>query len=64
LKLLLHVFKRYKSPGCDHIPGEPIQAGGETLRSDIHKSLILSVKGRIARVMEGVYCCTNSQEID
>jgi hypothetical protein len=29
--------KRYKSPGSDQIPEEMIQAGGETLWSDIHK---------------------------
>jgi hypothetical protein len=30
-------LKRYKSPGVDQIPAELIQAGGETLRSEIHK---------------------------
>jgi hypothetical protein len=30
-------FKRYKSPGSDQIPAEPIQAGGETLWSEIQK---------------------------
>jgi hypothetical protein len=30
-------LKRYKSPGCDEIPAELIQAGGEILRSKIHK---------------------------
>jgi hypothetical protein len=29
--------KSYKSPGVDQIPAELIQAGGETLRSEIHK---------------------------
>jgi hypothetical protein len=29
-------LKRYKSPGVDQIPAELIQAGGETLRSEIH----------------------------
>jgi hypothetical protein len=27
---------RYKSPGTDKIPAELIQAGGKTLRSEIH----------------------------
>jgi hypothetical protein len=27
----------YKSPGSDQIPAELIQAGGEVLRSKIHK---------------------------
>jgi hypothetical protein len=30
-------LKRYKSPGSDQIPAELIQAGGETLQSQIHK---------------------------
>jgi hypothetical protein len=33
--------KRYKSPGVDQIPAEVIQAGGETLRSEIHKLIKL-----------------------
>jgi hypothetical protein len=34
-------LKRYKSPGVDQIPAELIQAGGETLHSDIHKLIKL-----------------------
>jgi hypothetical protein len=30
-------LKRYKSLGTDQIPAELIQAGGNTLRSDIYK---------------------------
>jgi hypothetical protein len=30
-------LKRYKSPGVDQIPAELFQAGGGTLRSEIHK---------------------------
>jgi hypothetical protein len=30
-------LKRYESPGVDQIPGELIQAGGETLHLEIHK---------------------------
>jgi hypothetical protein len=33
-------LKRYKSPGVDQIPAEIIQAGGETLRSEIRKLLL------------------------
>jgi hypothetical protein len=33
--------KRYKSPAVDQISAELIQAGGETLRSEIHKLLKL-----------------------
>jgi hypothetical protein len=32
-------LKRYKSPGTDQIPAELIKAGGETLRSAIHKRI-------------------------
>jgi hypothetical protein len=35
-------LKRYKSPGSDLFPSELIQAGGEILRSKIHK-LIKSI---------------------
>jgi hypothetical protein len=34
-------LKRYRSPGVDQIPAELIQAGGETLRSEIHKLIKL-----------------------
>jgi hypothetical protein len=34
-------LKRYKSPGADQIPAELIQAGGETLHSEIHKLIKL-----------------------
>jgi hypothetical protein len=30
-------LKRYRFPGVDEIPAELIQAGRETLRSEIHK---------------------------
>jgi hypothetical protein len=33
-------LKRYKSPGSDQIQAELIQAGGETLRFEIHKLII------------------------
>jgi hypothetical protein len=31
----------YKSPGVDHILAEPLQTGGNILRSEIHSLLIL-----------------------
>jgi hypothetical protein len=34
-------LKRFKSPGVDQIPAEIIQAGGETLRSEVHKLIKL-----------------------
>jgi hypothetical protein len=41
-----YVLERYKSPGSDQIPAELIQAGGEILRSKIHK-LINSIWNNI-----------------
>jgi hypothetical protein len=29
-------LKRYKSPGVDQIPAEPIEVGGEKLCTEIH----------------------------
>jgi hypothetical protein len=37
-------LKRYKSPGVDQITAELIRAGGETLRSEIHKLIKLIKK--------------------
>jgi hypothetical protein len=37
VKTAIAKFKRYKLPGSDPIAEEMIQAGGETLWSDIHK---------------------------
>jgi hypothetical protein len=34
-------LKRYKSPGVYQIPAELIQGGGETLRSEVHKYIML-----------------------
>jgi hypothetical protein len=34
-------LKRYEAPGSDQIPAELIQAGGETLHSEIHKLIML-----------------------
>jgi hypothetical protein len=38
-KIAIEELKRYKSSGTDQIPAELIQAGGNTLHSDIHKIL-------------------------
>jgi hypothetical protein len=37
VEIAIENFKRYKSPGINGIPAELIQAGGEILRSKIHK---------------------------
>jgi hypothetical protein len=42
VEIAIAKLKRFKSPGSDQIPAELIQAGGEILRSKIHK-LINSV---------------------
>jgi hypothetical protein len=42
VEIAIAKLKRYKSSGNDQIPTELIQAGRETLRSEIHK-LIHSV---------------------
>jgi hypothetical protein len=42
VKVAIAKFKKYKSPGSDHIPAELIEAGGEILLSEIYK-LINSV---------------------
>jgi hypothetical protein len=41
-EIAIEILKRYKSPSSDGIPAELIQAGGEILRSKIHK-LIKSI---------------------
>jgi hypothetical protein len=40
-EVAIRKLKRYKAPGSDQIPAELIQAGGETLRSEIHKLIML-----------------------
>jgi hypothetical protein len=42
VEIAIAKLTKYKSPGCDQIPAELIQAGGEILLSEIHK-LINSV---------------------
>jgi hypothetical protein len=37
VKVAIGKLKRYKSPDVDQIPAELIQAGGETLHSEIHE---------------------------
>jgi hypothetical protein len=37
VEISIEKLKRYKSPGIDQIPVELIQAGGNTLDSEIHK---------------------------
>jgi hypothetical protein len=37
IEIAIAKLKRFKSPGSDYIPAELIQAGGEILRSKVHK---------------------------
>jgi hypothetical protein len=37
IEIAIGKLKRYKSPDIDQIPAELIQAGGNTLHSEIHK---------------------------
>jgi hypothetical protein len=37
VEIAIEKLKRYKSPGIDQIPAELLQAGGNTIRSEIHK---------------------------
>jgi hypothetical protein len=37
VETVIEKLKRFKSPGSNQIPAELIQAGGEILRSKIHK---------------------------
>jgi hypothetical protein len=41
VKVAIRKMKRYGAPGSDQIPAELIQAGGETLHSEIHKLIML-----------------------
>jgi hypothetical protein len=42
VEIVIGKLERYKSPGTDQIPAELTKAGGEILRSEIHK-LICSI---------------------
>jgi hypothetical protein len=41
VEVAIRKMKRYKAPGSDQIPAELIEAGGETLHSEIHKLIML-----------------------
>jgi hypothetical protein len=45
VEIAIEKLKRYKSPGIVQIPAELIQAGGETLCSEIHKLINRIWKG-------------------
>jgi hypothetical protein len=60
-EVAIRKLKRYKSPGVHEIPAELIQAGEETLRSEIHKRIRLIWK-RIPSQADIVSCGTYSQK--
>jgi hypothetical protein len=41
VEVAIRKMERYKAPGSDQIPAELIQAGVETLHSEIHKLIML-----------------------
>jgi hypothetical protein len=41
VEVAIRKLKRYKAPGSNRIPAQLIQAGGETLHSEIHKLIML-----------------------
>jgi hypothetical protein len=41
VEVAIRKMKSYKAPGSDQIPAELIQAGAETLHSEIHKLIML-----------------------
>jgi hypothetical protein len=50
--------KRYKSPGFDQFPAELIQAGSNTLQSEVHELINpMLKKGRNATTVEGIHDC-------
>jgi hypothetical protein len=56
-------LKRYKSPGTDQIPADLIQAGGETLHSEIHEFIkLIWNKEELPPPVEGINCRTYSQK--
>jgi hypothetical protein len=56
VEVAIRKLKSYKAPGSDQI-----QAGGETLHSEIHKLIMLIWnKTRIASPVERVNCCTRT----
>jgi hypothetical protein len=41
VEVAIRKMKKYEAPGSDQIPTELIQAGGETLHSEVHKIIML-----------------------
>jgi hypothetical protein len=53
---------KYKYPGSDQILAEMIQAGSETLQSEIHKLINIFGIRKNCLISGRVYYCTNLQE--
>jgi hypothetical protein len=58
VEIAIERLKRYKSPGIDQIPAELIQAGGNTLCSEIHKLINCIRIRKNCQTVEGLYYCT------
>jgi hypothetical protein len=41
--MAIETLKRHRSPSTNQIPGEMIEAGARTIRSNIHKIIISNV---------------------
>jgi hypothetical protein len=44
VEIAVEKLKSYKSPGTDQIPAKMINAGGETLSSEIHKFILYGMR--------------------
>jgi hypothetical protein len=62
VEVTVRKLKRYKAPGSDQIPAELLQAGGETLRSEIHKLIMLLWNKEELPHQSKANCCTYSQK--
>jgi hypothetical protein len=64
VEITIAEFKKYKSPDIDQIPAKFIQAGAETLGSEIHMSKVFNFVWNKEELPDEwkAYYCTSSQE--
>jgi hypothetical protein len=62
VEVAIRKMKRYKAPGSDQIPAELIQAGGESLHSEIHTLNMLTWNKEELPHQWKVNCCSYSQK--
>jgi hypothetical protein len=58
IEIAIEKLKIYKSPGTDGIPAELIQAGGNILRSEVHKLINCIWNKVVFTAVEGIYYIT------